>query len=598
MDDHLEPIEDFVGELFVDRHEELEMCRKWVNNIPRRHLNSFALLGRRRTGKTAILVKFFNELFWNQDRVIPVFISFSRYLNHKEPITYYDFARVYFTDYLKSYLAFRHREPLLMGHEYDFNRLRSFAGQAGDEYAVDLCEHYEDILAGDSVSSTHDLVQWVINFPMSKARSRKMPTAIIIDEFQILTNVLDPKQNVHHDLTDSFQRASETKWAPLLISGSAVTLLVEEALGGLLSGRIRGWHLKPMGREYIHDLVFRMGEIHGISVNEEFAEAVWQLAGGYPYSVVKLLNSQHPAAQNFPSLDALEAVMFFEMTNTSGELWQHYDREFRKYSDLLNTGKVTKKVMFWTTKYPEERIDAKRIAVEIGVSMDDVQDSLHKLQQADILIRIGWTLYQGPGDPMLRRYIEYNYHQEIEELSHAESVKNWEQEYKQLRGRMSNFIGEVAEVYIEAVLRAFDNREVDGASYFNTTEKVKLPVFEKIERRGGIVKGGIPIEIDLTGEWTDTPGSESGGKNRKSAWLVQVKYTSAPVGKSDIRQFLEQTGKVAAEKKYANITQWYFAKKGYTASAEQCLQQAGVLHSTLGQFNALAKLVGFFGLPE
>ncbi|MCP4106634.1 MAG: ATP-binding protein [Desulfobacteraceae bacterium] len=201
MNERLEPIEDIVGDLFVDRYEELDICRKWVNNIPLRHSNSFALVGRRRTGKTAILVKFFNELFWNQDRVIPVFISFSRYLDHKEPITYYDFARVYFTDYLKSYLAFRHREPLLMGHEFDFNRLRSFAGQAGDEYAADLCGHYEDILAGDSISSTHDLVQWVINFPMSKARSRRMPTAIIIDEFQILTNVLDPKQNVHHDLT-------------------------------------------------------------------------------------------------------------------------------------------------------------------------------------------------------------------------------------------------------------------------------------------------------------------------------------------------------------------------------------------------------------
>jgi len=63
MTDHIEPIEDLVGDLFVDRNEELRLCREWVENIPLRHLNSWALVGRRRTGKTAILVRLFNRLF-------------------------------------------------------------------------------------------------------------------------------------------------------------------------------------------------------------------------------------------------------------------------------------------------------------------------------------------------------------------------------------------------------------------------------------------------------------------------------------------------------------------------------------------------------
>ncbi len=83
-EDRLDPMEDLVGDLFVDWHDELRMCREWVERIPRWHLNSFAFVGRRRTGKTAILVKFFNELFHTQDRVIPVFISFARYLGRRE----------------------------------------------------------------------------------------------------------------------------------------------------------------------------------------------------------------------------------------------------------------------------------------------------------------------------------------------------------------------------------------------------------------------------------------------------------------------------------------------------------------------------------
>ncbi|MFQ5616489.1 MAG: hypothetical protein ACE5GO_08525, partial [Anaerolineales bacterium] len=57
----------------------------------------------------------------------------------------------------------------------------------------------------------------------------------------------------------------------------------------------------------------------------------------------------------------------------------------------------------------EEQIDVERVAQEIGIGWDDVQAALRKLHKADIVDRISWTLYQGPRDPMLRRYIEYNY---------------------------------------------------------------------------------------------------------------------------------------------------------------------------------------------
>jgi len=160
---------------------------------------------------------------------------------------------------------------------------------------------------------------------------------------------------------------------------------------------------------------------------------------------------------------------------------------------------------------------------------------------------------------------------------------------------MNNFIGEVAEVYVEAVMRGFDGREADGMAFFNTAGTFTLPVFDRIERRGGIVKKGIPVEIDLTGKWTE---ASSGEPSAPSAWLVQVKYTSDPIGAEDIRKFLKQTDKVIAKKGYAPVTLWYFSKRGYAPDAVQSLQQAGVLYSTLDQFNALAKQVGFFGLPK
>ncbi len=53
MNEHIEPLEDFTGDRFVNRDEEFRRCRKWADNIPDRHENSWALVGRRRTGWTA-----------------------------------------------------------------------------------------------------------------------------------------------------------------------------------------------------------------------------------------------------------------------------------------------------------------------------------------------------------------------------------------------------------------------------------------------------------------------------------------------------------------------------------------------------------------
>ncbi|MCP4111238.1 MAG: hypothetical protein GY749_37885 [Desulfobacteraceae bacterium] len=596
MTENIEPLEDFTGDLFVNRAEEFRLCRKWADNIPKRHANSRAFIGRRRTGKTAILVKFFNKLFMEQDRILPVFITFANYVNRREPISFYDFAREYFGGYFRCYLAFRYRRPLLIRENAEIEAALKVAEEMNDAYALEIYQIYENLRDKENdMSAAHGLAQWVINFPRGYSATRNIPAAIMVDEFQVLTNAYDPIQKLHRDLTDSFQRAAETLWAPLMLSGSAVTLLVEQALGGLMSGRVSARFLRPLTREHTLDLIFRYAEYHGINADEAFAEAVYRVTGGYPYSIDRLLLSDSPDVAGFPSLDALEKVMHFELSDANGDMYKHYNEEFNKYSELLNTGQTTRKVMFWATKYPEQRIDAELVAREIGESFENVQVSLKKLLEADIVSKASWTLYNGPGDPMLRRYIRFNYCLEIEKLSPAEAAKDWQDEYRRLRGEMNNFIGETAEIYVEAVMRGFDGCEVDGATYFNTPGSVKLPKFRNIERRGGIVHKGIPIEIDLTGEWTEGDSDDSA---EISAWIVQVKYTKAPIGPDDIQKFLDQTDKITEKKVYQNLTRWYFSKKGYTKAASECLRQAGVLHSTLGQFNELAKLSGFFGLPE
>lgn len=592
MTNRLEPLEDPVGDLFVNRQEEFDLFARWVGDIPWRPNNSYALIGRRRTGKTAILIKLFNQLFYEQTRVMPVYISFAEYRRLDRPLTFQEVGDHFMASYLACFFAFRYQRPELLRSPINIDSMRRLAHEISDPIINEILLSYD--AASEKRTTGDGPARFAIHVPRSIAGVQNILTVIIIDEFQVLTNIYDPVQNVFHDLTDSFQKPVESRVAPMLVSGSAVSLLVGQALGGMLSGRFGYRYLKPLTREHAYELVFRLAVQTNMPATTEFAEAIWQLTGGYPYSISNLLYSDCPARQQLPALDALEAVVLFELGDVNGRLWQHYTEEFVKYSDLLNHTQLTKKVMFWAVKYPDQEIDAKRIAQELGVDFDEVQTTLRKLHQADIVYKIGWTLYEGPGDPMLRRYIEYNYRREIEELSQAEAIKDWQREIRQIRGHLNQARGEIGELYVRMVMRGFDGRSVDGAVYFNHPGTVLLPKFDRIERRGGIVSAGQTIEIDVLAEWSVPDPTD----NPRGIWLVEAKYTEERIGVQAVNHFLANVKLVQAEAKYASITCWFFAKAGFTPNAEQALQQAGIYYSNWEQFYTLAYALGFLGLPK
>jgi len=327
-----------------------------------------------------------------------------------------------------------------------------------------------------------------------------MPVAIFIDEFQVLTNVYDPIQKVHRDLTNSFQRASESRWAPLLVSGSAVSMFVSDALGGMLQGRFGHYDLLSIPMGDTHTLVFRYGDQLGLEITDELAETVWQYTGGNPHSVRSLMTSQCPERSNYPDTEALKKVVEYELSNANGYLARHYSKEFEKYSDDLNHGTTTRRVMLWVTQYPDKKVDAAMASEALGIDQQVARESLEKLRWADVVEKDGISSYKGPNDPMLRRYIEYQHYTEVDKLGEEALFQDWAKEYERIMGQLSRTKGELGEMYARMVMGRFDNLEIAGA-YLNQNEPLLLPHFDTIERRGGTIASGIPIEIDIIGEW-------------------------------------------------------------------------------------------------
>ncbi|MEM7532271.1 MAG: ATP-binding protein [Chloroflexota bacterium] len=587
-------LEDQVGDTFVNREGDLAYYWRWISTIPENNLNSHALIGRRRTGKTAILSKLFNMLFRDQKKVLPIYVSFADFLDGDRVLTMEDFADMYLSAYISCFLGFRYDRQDLVGKEWDMGRLESIAKEFNDPIIDDLFKNYH-LSLGSHLSRS--VAKFAVNTPRTVAWHEEIRTVVIVDEFQVLLNVYDTKQGLMRNLTGGFQWAVDTRWAPMLVSGSSISLLVGKALGGMLSGRFNYKHLKPLDKDNTYKLAFLLGNKLNIQISNELAEAIWQFTGGYPYSIHSLFHSEYLQEAKLTDPKSLKKVAFYELGHLDGKLWQHYNEEVEKYSDLLNDGTTTRKVMFESTKYPGELMYPTKIAEDLGLPVDEVEKSIRKLYEADIVQKGTVSMFNGPNDPMLRRFIKYNYRREMLNMKPEEAMQEWEEEYKTIVGQLNQAKGEIGELYARLIMRGFDGREVDG-HYFNQDHPVKLDQFRFIERRGGVVIAGDKVEIDVIGSWfiPETKQTQEG------MWLVESKYLKAKVDKGQVEHFIKQSNKFMVKseetERYIEIHRWFFSKSGFTGPAIKLLEQEGIYYSDWDNFHALATLLDFRGLPE
>jgi hypothetical protein len=161
------------------------------------------------------------------------------------------------------------------------------------------------------------------------------------------------------------------------------------------------------------------------------------------------------------------------------------------------------------------------------------------------------------------------------------------QDLHRQRGSAARLLGEAAELYTRHLLMSFAGQEVDAAAIFNLDlGKLRLPKFNKVEHRTGLVIEGEMIEFDLVAE-----GEES--------WLVEVRYRKTPVRATEVEKFLEKLSKLEGwqlplpEGKRL----WFFSRRGFDDEAKARLRQLEILHCDRLGFNALCRAVGIGEVP-
>jgi hypothetical protein len=355
------PVEEMLAyEEFTDRVEILRELEEWVKNIQRMASPSTAIISPRRMGKTVLLDRLVNTVFFKPEyRVAPFYFRMKR-----EKTTLRRFLLEYATVFFRQYIAYCHQDHLL----YRSRRagLKDLAECPSDHEAVLLAKEYiRDFLRRYEAAAFEDSRNhWdnFICFPEELASLSGIRVAVIIDEFQDMKFSVHDTSEEHFaemgekgmltdqgatDLTATYDRQAQSRKAPMLVSGSAVTMIFRTVMGGPLGGRFDFRYLRPLsvpdGAALLHQLLdIYLPDAAVSPENSLYASAQ---VGGHPYYLYCLVMSKC-GGKNFESTKAIDSLIRYE--TEQGKIygfWQTHFQDNRKYINADSDDERVKKII-------------------------------------------------------------------------------------------------------------------------------------------------------------------------------------------------------------------------------------------------------------
>ncbi|MGH7594875.1 MAG: AAA family ATPase [bacterium] len=590
------PFEELLSpEEFTNRQPELEFLWSLADKAMRRAASSYCIIARKGMGKTALMLEFYRQLFIHQGKVVPFFVSFAEYKDKpgRVQLTLEQFTSKLFVTFAMQYAAFKSGKfsippklPVLPLKQKEF-----FAA-CGDEYLEkEFLGHLDALSTGSVDAAFHH----AIDFASSITSLRGEAGIVMIDEFQVLTEVYQERIDKFVDITDGFQKAAEARWCPMVVSGSAVSLVVETTMGGLLVRRFGPYYLEPFAPQHGLEYAHKLSRKQQVKLSEEAAVEIHRLTGGNPYYIWCFFNSLGLKDMDLSTRDLVQELYFFETTERQGKIRQFWDLHFNAFADKINGDRIGLQVLHQLAVAKKE-VRVEEIAGALEVEPERVRRALKNLESADLIQRQSGAIYFNITDPILAAYIEREYQTEIAGKSLQFFVKSQRQSLRKQIGAAARLLGEMAELNTRHVLLSFAGQEVDAAAIFNLESgRLRLPKFNKVEHRSGLVIKGEMIEFDLLAK-----GEE--------IWLVEVKYRKTPVRATEVEKFLKKLSKMKGWSHLAKLPKgrspdssgkrlWFFSRSGFDEPTAARLRELNILHSDMTGFNALCRAVNIGELP-
>jgi predicted DNA-binding protein YlxM (UPF0122 family) len=590
MPERVFPIEECMEyEEFTDRVELLRELETWIKNVRYKRSGSTSIISPRRLGKTVLLERLVNTVFFKPEyKVAPIFFSMGI-----EKVTLRAFIMQYVETFFRQYIAYCLQEPeLYKASQLSMKKLIGIETHNND--VKNAQKHLRNCIS--FIETNHydsDINHWahVIRLPELVASSSDTYAAIIIDEFQEMKFMAyDMSNSLFHefkakrqlidegatDLTGSYRRLSQSRVAPMLVSGSAVTMIFKTVMGGPLGGRFGFRYVKPLSIPDGVTLLFHLIRIYrsDLNVQTELAFYASSQVGGHPYYLYCLVTSLFE--QNFNSKEVIDALIHYE--TTEGKIfgfWQTHFQSNRQYINEDNDQELGKKIIYYFIQYNNQSVGIEEIADKLNVSKKSVEEKIEKLYLADLVWRTKGRFYAF-NDICLMRYIKFVYEQDLKDIDKIDLS---------LQGKYNMLKGRFLENVVQVTLMKFNYEKIPG-EWVGKKGMIELPLFEVVDTRQVKASTTKSYQIDVF------------ARRQKITWLCECKYTRSKMGLNQVKKLERAADAAMREASEMSVIQpeiqmWLISTGGFTDNVLKYVNKRSDIYcSNHDHINAIFRFYG------
>ncbi|KHD08931.1 hypothetical protein PN36_14555 [Candidatus Thiomargarita nelsonii] len=571
-------------EIYTDREDFLDYFYRAALNARHRRTMSTVLLGQRRMGKTEIFKRVINRLFFEQDHhapkaVIPIYYSFQDNITDR-----WDFAKKYVENFIRWYVAFRLRDKKILSVQtVKWAQLRQIIHNQltmteGFEGAIEFLESLLDkeVIIPEQAALSH---------PRQVSDYDDSTIVVFLDEFQ---NTRLPHYNF--DVVGYMQEAVESPTCPHFVTGSAMSILAREILGrGSLFGRFDNEPIEGLTGYFGAELTAKAAKYYQATLSPEIAPVVAQRCGGNPFYITAVVRQAAKQGMSLSDEQTLNTLLAVDLS--SGFIWNELSDQVNRWIERINDYGITKWVLYLSALEEGEEIDIKRIQQQLferdgqKIPPERIKEVLIKLSRGDLIDYKefgGW--FGKVNDPILLDFLKVWGKIEVERQDQGRVKEDLQIKYSQLKRKVSDLKGYLAEVYMAQILLNAQRRSLPGR-YFHQENDIEVPDFTYVRLREKLGPGSH-CEIDVHGgagieQWVG-----------ESKWIAGRKS-----GINEIKILLDKAEVVRKDRDAELVRVWFFDAEGFSKKAMILMQEKGVFWSTKEDLDGLLDYVKLRRLP-
>ncbi len=556
------PLPERIGDprLLVGRQQEFAYINNWLSLIPRLASRSIAMLARKKSGKTAIIQRMFNQLWNANGDIIPFF-----YEVKASNVWLPDLADDYFRRFASQYISFLERDPKLVQATWSLEAICAYGVK--NDLPV-LATNAKDMLACRERGQHHQMWTIAMEAPHNYAYVLDRRWVVLIDEFQNLAEHVyaDADFRVKHDsLPGSYHEHSESKYAPMFVTGSYVGWLSRVVSQYLEAGRLRFYEISPyLEHDDGLEAVYRYADYYRVPIHPNCAEAINTLCQSDPFFISCVIQSHYPN-RNFTKLERVRETVTFELTNRKVGFSRTWAEYIDGALDRINDTHARKILLFLSQNANQfwTHLEIKE-TLQLDLDPKDLLRKLNHLALSDLITQgVSDIEFKGLNDGTLFLVLTHRFKQEVAEFQidqqadFRRQLEDVKRRNAQLQGKLNQISGKIAEDLLASELRTQKRIHLsdffDGVPQDDTRWNLISVNSRHLQKR----KDGKRFEIDV---WAKSDDHQ--------LLCVEVKKTEAAIGKTVVTNFMEKLKWIQEDHPDHTVVGAFLSLGGFTEEAQ------------------------------